>query len=100
MIHSFQSKLFAYMAVCVSVVMRCKFSLSSHLHAGFYSAKKSYIVLQNFTAGGKVRSQEWHYRHKIEQPTRVCLPTLGPAEQGGAPQEPTHQGRSSFHPQP
>lgn len=46
-------------AVCVSVVMRCKFSLSSHLHAGFYNGKR-HIVLHNFTASGKVQSQEWY----------------------------------------
>lgn len=43
------------MAVCVSVIMRCKFSLSSHLDAGFYNAK-NYMVLHNFTAGDKVQS--------------------------------------------
>jgi len=53
--------------------MRCKFFLSFHLHAGFYCARKGYVVLYNFTAGDKVQSQERCYRHGREQPTGVGL---------------------------
>lgn len=42
----------------VSVVMRCNFSMPSHLHAGLYNDEKSCAILQNLTAGDKVWSQE------------------------------------------
>lgn len=38
--------------------MRCKFSLSSCLHAVFYNAKKRCVVLHNFAAGDKAQSQK------------------------------------------
>lgn len=62
------------MAVYGFVVMKYKFSLSYHLYAGFYSAKTSYVVLYNFTAGDKVQSQEWDYRSERVWPACVCLP--------------------------
>lgn len=56
--------------------MGWKLSLLSHLHAGFYSAEKSYVVLKNFIAGDIVESQEWCYRCEGEQPTRLLAPRL------------------------
>lgn len=44
--------------------MRCKFSLSSCLHAAFYSAKKRCVVLHSFAAGDKVQSQKLQARQE------------------------------------
>lgn len=77
-----------------------KLALSSHSHTGFYNARRATLCCTTSLQVAKFRAKNGVGEMKENSPRVPARPTLGPAEQEGAPPLPTYKGSSSFHPQP